>query len=57
LRANIEDALMLEGIEAELSYQVVTDEDARRLGIPGSPTVRIDGQDLEGLKVLKGSVS
>jgi len=35
--------------EAELSRTVVTDlTEAERLEFPGSPTIRIDGQDLEG---------
>jgi arsenate reductase len=35
--------------DAQISRTVVRDlEDARRLAFPGSPTVRIDGEDLEG---------
>ena len=57
LRANIEAALRMEGLEAEVTYRVVADEEARRLGLPGSPTVWIDGHDLEGLKLLQGGLS
>ena len=36
-----------EGIEAEVELVAInTDEEARRLGFPGSPTMRIDGRDL-----------
>ncbi len=35
-----------EGIEAEVELVAVnTDEEARRLGFPGSPTMRVDGRD------------
>ena len=35
-----------EGIEAEVELVAVnTDEEARRLRFPGSPTIRVDGRD------------
>ena len=35
------------GIEAEVSLVAVnTDEEAQRLRFPGSPTIRVDGEDL-----------
>src|SRR5215218_7481343 len=39
--------LAQEGAEAEVELVAVnTDEDARRLRFPGSPTIRVDGCDL-----------
>ncbi len=36
-----------EGVEAEVELVAVnTDEEARRLRFPGSPTIRVDGHDL-----------
>jgi hypothetical protein len=36
-----------EGIEANVTLVAVnTDEEARRLRFPGSPTIRVDGRDL-----------
>ncbi len=36
-----------EGVEAEMELVAVnTDEEARRLRFPGSPTIRVDGRDL-----------
>ncbi len=36
-----------EGVEAEVHLVAVnTDEEARRLQFPGSPTIRVDGRDL-----------
>ena len=36
-----------EGVEADIELVAVdTDEDARRLKFPGSPTIRVDGKDL-----------
>lgn len=42
----LREALAEEGIEAEVELVVVnTDEEARELGFPGSPTIRVDGRD------------
>jgi len=57
LEANIKEALSLEGVQAQLNFQVIGEDEARRLGIPGSPTVFLEGRDLEGLRVLEGTVS
>lgn len=57
LAANIREALGHEGLEAKLSFRVVDEQEARALGLPGSPTVLVDGEDLEGLKLLEGTVS
>jgi hypothetical protein len=44
---NLKEALSQEGVEAEVELvEVRTDEEARRLRFPGSPTVRVDGRDL-----------
>lgn len=43
---NLREALTAEGLEAEIvPVEVHTDEGARRLRFPGSPTIRIDGED------------
>lgn len=43
----VREALVEEGIEAEVGLVAVnTDEEARRLRFPGSPTIRVDGRDL-----------
>jgi hypothetical protein len=37
-----------EGIEAPIErIEVLTDEQAARLGFPGSPTIRVDGTDID----------
>jgi hypothetical protein len=39
--------LVKEGVEAQIELLAVnTDEEARRLRFPGSPTIRVDGRDL-----------
>ncbi|KKL92521.1 hypothetical protein LCGC14_1883850 [marine sediment metagenome] len=43
---NIRQALSLEGVEADVSFRRVTDDDARHMGIKGSPTVLINGADI-----------
>lgn len=57
LEANIREALRLEGMEAQVSLSVLSEEEAKRMGIPGSPTVLVEGKDLEGLRPLEGTVS
>ncbi len=47
LRENILQAFLAEGIEADLSLREVSQEEADRLGIGGSPTVWINGKDIE----------
>ena len=43
----LRDVLYREGMEAEVELVPVnTDEEARRLRFPGSPTIRVDGRDL-----------
>jgi ABC-2 type transport system permease protein len=42
----VREALAEEGIEAEVDLVAVnTDEEARKLGFAGSPTIRVDGRD------------
>lgn len=44
--ANLREALELEGVREEVGYvRVDTDEEAERLRFPGSPTVRLGGED------------
>ena len=43
----VRKVLAEEGVEAEMELVAVnTDEEARRLRFPGSPTLRVDGEDL-----------
>jgi hypothetical protein len=45
--AELQRILREEGVEAELSrVEIESDEQARRERFPGSPTIRIDGEDL-----------
>ena len=48
---NLEEAMRLEGVNATVFKVLVTSgEDARKKLFLGSPTIRIDGVDLDGLK-------
>ncbi len=49
LRENLEKALSLEGLSAEVSFKRVPPEEAEKLGLRGSPTVIINGQELQPL--------
>ncbi len=43
----LQTVLAEEGVEAEIELVAVnTDEEARRLQFPGSPTIRVEGEDL-----------
>jgi hypothetical protein len=47
LRENITRALAIEKIEAELSIHRIDDERAMALGISGSPSIFINGKELQ----------
>lgn len=44
----LSDVLAARGIEAEVDeHEVTTQEEAERLAFPGSPTIRVDGRDVD----------
>lgn len=47
LRENINQALNLEAIDAEVAFYRVTDYEAEELGLKGSPSVLINGRDIQ----------
>ncbi len=51
LRKNIEKALGELGIEAEVNYYRITDEEAEKLGLKGSPSIFINGKDIQPAQV------
>ncbi len=54
LRENIKTALALEHVDAEAAFYRIQDEEASRLGLRGSPSVLIDGQDIDPQEQLTG---
>jgi hypothetical protein len=47
-RALLDEVLRARGIDAPVAVcEVQTDEEAQRLRFPGSPTIRIDGRDVD----------
>ena len=56
LKENIRKALLAEGMDAEVFFRVLSQEEAEQLGIVGSPTVWVNGQDIEP-GVLPGGIS
>ncbi len=47
-RQRLQQALDELGMEAEIEeIQVLTDEEAERWGFPGSPTILVEGQDID----------
>jgi hypothetical protein len=47
LKENIQKALLAEGMDAEIFFRVLSQEEAEQLGIGGSPTVWLNGRDIE----------
>jgi protein-disulfide isomerase len=46
LRENIDRTLQELDLRAEVAYHTIYYEDAVRMGITGSPTIRVNGKDL-----------
>ncbi len=46
LRDNIDAALRLETVKAKVSITRVTESEAEKLGLRGSPSVLVDGEDI-----------
>ncbi len=47
LRENISLALAAQETEADVNFFRVDDDEARRLGLGGSPTIRIDDEEIQ----------
>ena len=47
LRKNLSSALALEGTQAEVNFYRIDESEACRLGLAGSPSVRINGEDVQ----------
>ncbi|BCB97047.1 hypothetical protein JZK55_19690 [Dissulfurispira thermophila] len=51
LRENISKALELEDISADVNFYRITDEKAKNLGLRGSPSVLINGKDIQPVDI------
>ncbi len=51
LRENISKALELEGIIAEVNFYRITEDQAKSMGLRGSPSVLINGQDIQPVDI------
>lgn len=47
LRENISKALAMEGTQAEVNFHRLTDEEAVQMGLRGSPSIWINGEELQ----------
>jgi hypothetical protein len=47
LRENLNRALELEAVDARVDFRRITDEEAAELGLKGSPSVLINGKDVQ----------
>jgi hypothetical protein len=50
LRKNIDEALYLEDVDAEVIFSVINDLEAASFGFKGSPSVFIDGKDIQPIE-------
>ncbi|UCF87205.1 MAG: hypothetical protein JSV71_00410 [Nitrospiraceae bacterium] len=46
LRNNVMEALRLEGINATINFHKISAGEAQKMGLLGSPSVRINGKDI-----------
>lgn len=47
LRKNIAQALVIEKVKAEVNFNIIDDERAIALGISGSPSVFVNGKEIQ----------
>jgi hypothetical protein len=47
LRKNIAQALVIEKVKAEVNFNIIDDKKAVALGLSGSPSVFVDGKELQ----------
>jgi hypothetical protein len=52
LRKNITFALFSEKVQAEVNFRRITDDNAMSLGLKGSPSIFIDGMELQTLRTI-----
>ena len=52
LRKNIREALKLEGVEVKVNISVIDDAKADALGLKGSPSVYIDGKEIQPVDIV-----
>ncbi len=46
LKEHINQALRLEGVDAEVQFHIISEEEAVRIGLKGSPSIMINGVDI-----------
>jgi hypothetical protein len=51
LRKNIHQALVQEAVDAEVSFYRISDSEAEQCGLKGSPSVLINGRDIQPVDV------
>jgi len=51
LRENLNKALELEAVEAQVNVRRITDAEAEAFGLKGSPSVLINGKDVQPVNV------
>ncbi|NWF52250.1 MAG: hypothetical protein HXY47_04130 [Nitrospirae bacterium] len=52
LRKNLQEALRLENVEAKLNIFIINDEKANELGLKGSPSIFINGKEIQPIDII-----
>jgi hypothetical protein len=52
LRKNITSALFSEQVQAEVNFHRINDDNAMSLGLKGSPSIFINGMELQPLRII-----
>jgi len=51
LRENLDQAFVQEAVDAEVSFYRISDDEAEERGLKGSPSVLINGRDIQPVDV------
>jgi hypothetical protein len=52
LRKNITSALFSEKVQADVNFHRINDDNAMSLGLKGSPSIFINGMELQPLRII-----
>jgi hypothetical protein len=52
LKKNIQEALRLEDVEAEINIFIINDARANELGLRGSPSIFINGEEIQPIDII-----
>lgn len=51
LKKNIAKSLELEGLKAQVNFKRITNTEAEKLGLKGSPSILVNGKDIQPIDI------